>query len=144
MWSGGGGGTFVPRVGVAGRDGGLGVGVTAVPTRAGVERPDLDERNPVGTGYCVRRGDVDEMPLPNLESPRERRCPLPPEDFDPRFHSVASPGLASAEPLRGELDVVLVHVARRPVLRFRLPGSACAWRSTSGASGRCSGGSCGR
>lgn len=114
----------------------------------------------MGTGYCTSRRDVDEMRLPNLESPRERirrwratppvagfgaidahwasrrawagtygaewrerRCPLLPADFDPRFHSVASSGLASAEPLRGELDVVLVHVARRrPVLRFRLPG----------------------
>lgn len=129
------------------------------PSQRGAARPNFDERNPVGTGYCTSRRDVDQMPLPNLESPRERiqrwrdtpavagfgaidahwaarrqwagtygtqwrerRCPLLPADFDSRFHSAASSGLASAEPLRGELDVVLVHVARRPVLRFRLPG----------------------
>jgi hypothetical protein len=129
------------------------------PSQRGAERPDLDERNPVGTGYCASRRDVDQMRLPNLEDPRYRiqrwrdtppiaglgaidahwtprrrlagtydatwrawRCPLLPADFDPRFHSVASAGLGSREPLRGELEVTLVHLAIEPVLRFRLPG----------------------
>jgi len=122
--------------------------------------PDLDERNPVGTGYCASRRDVREMPLPNFEDPNDRisswrqrppvvglgaidahwlprrrragtcderwrsqRCPILPRDFDPRFHCVATDGLQSSAPLRGELDVTLVHLALEPVLRFRLPGA---------------------
>jgi len=121
--------------------------------------PRLDERNPVGTGYCATRRDVHDMPLPNLEDPehrihswrqrppvvglgaidahwtprrqragtydqtwRARRCPSLPRDFDPRFHCVAGEGLQSRAPMRGELDVTLVHLAIEPVLRFRLPG----------------------
>ena len=34
--------------------------------------PKLDERNPVGTGYCATRRDVAGMRLPNLEDPGQR------------------------------------------------------------------------
>lgn len=35
-------------------------------------RPDRDERNPVGTGYCVVESDADGTRLPNLETPEAR------------------------------------------------------------------------
>ena len=52
---------------------------------------------------------------------RAQRCPILPRDFDPRFYCVASEGLQSSAPMRGELGVTLVHLAVRPVLRFSLP-----------------------
>lgn len=128
------------------------------PSQRGQARPDLDERNPIGTGYCVVERDAEGMRLPNLEAPearitswrtvppvagfgavdahwasrrrfagtfdaawRESQRPYLPRDFDPRFFSVASPGLWSAVSLFGELAVELVHLAPTPVLRFRLP-----------------------
>lgn len=128
------------------------------PSQRGRVSPDHDQRNPVGTGYCVVEGDADGMRLPNLEAPEARihswrtvppvagfgaidahwagrRCfagtfdagwrtsqrPYLPRDLDPRFHSVASPGLWSPVSLFGELPVELVHLALKPVLRFRLP-----------------------
>lgn len=128
------------------------------PSQRGKARPDRDERNPVGTGYCVEPSDAEGMRLPNLEAPEERirawrdvppvagfgaidahwagracfagtfdaawretQRPRMPLDLDPRFYSVASPGLGSAVSLFGELEVELVHVAAKAVLRFRLP-----------------------
>jgi len=38
----------------------------------GGRSPRLDERNPVGTGYCKARRDAYDMPLPNLEDPQLR------------------------------------------------------------------------
>lgn len=128
------------------------------PSRGSSRRAAVDERNPVGTGFCASRRDVPQMRLPNLEDPHHRisswrhrppvaglgavdahwlprrqlagtydarwrayRCPVLPRDFDPRFHCVGSDGLRSSKPLRGEVEVTLVHLTVDPVLRFRLP-----------------------
>lgn len=130
------------------------------PSQWHATTPQFDERNPVGTGYCIERRDARQMPLPNFEDPNDRitswrqrppvvglgaidahwmqrrqysgtlddrwrtqRCPILPPDFDPRFHCVAPQSLQSTEPLRGELDVTLVHLSVEPVLRFRLPNA---------------------
>lgn len=42
------------------------------PSQRGQARPDRDERNPVGTGYCVIESDAEGMRLPNLETPEAR------------------------------------------------------------------------
>jgi len=42
------------------------------PSQRDKRQPDHDQRNPVGTGYCVVEGDADGMPLPNLEAPKAR------------------------------------------------------------------------
>lgn len=42
------------------------------PSQWAREAPNLDERNPVGTGYCVTRRDVAGMRLPNIEDPEDR------------------------------------------------------------------------
>jgi hypothetical protein len=128
------------------------------PSQHGAAHPDHDERNPIGTGYCVVPTDAEGMALPNLEAPEDRitswrsvptvagfgaidahwayrrslagtfdaawranQRPYLPRDFDPRFYSVASPGLWSPVSLFGELDVELVRLSTTPVLRFRLP-----------------------
>jgi hypothetical protein len=123
------------------------------PSQRARTRPDRDERNPVGTGYCVTDRDANGMRLPNLEAPqariqtwrdvppvaglgpidpawapRRRRAGRPnpvasreAPELDPRFYSIASPGLWSDEPLSGELHVELVHLTPQPILRFRLP-----------------------
>ncbi|GLI38334.1 DUF2169 domain-containing protein [Geobacter hydrogenophilus] len=54
---------------------------------------------------------------------RKYVSPLPPEDMDPRVHSCASPGLASARHLMGS-EQVLVENASRARLQFQLPGGA--------------------
>ena len=128
------------------------------PSQHGQARPDRDERNPIGTGYCVVERDAEGMRLPNLEAPearisswpavppvagfgamdahwagrrrfagtldaawRESQRPYLPRDLDPRFYSVASPGLWSPVSLFGELPVELVHLTPTPVLCFMLP-----------------------
>lgn len=128
------------------------------PSQWGIASPEFDERNPVGTGYCVSRRNLDRLRLPNLEDPQDRieswrhqppiaglgaidahwlprrrlagthgtawwarRYPILPYDFDVRFHCVGNEGLSSTSPMRGELNVALVHLAVHPVLRFRLP-----------------------
>ena len=119
--------------------------------------PRFDERNPVGTGYCLTSDDADGMRLPNIEGlkgttnwrtrqevvgvgavdngwePRRQlagtydaewqreRCPLLPKDFDPKFFSVAAPGLAIEPHLVGGFPVELIHLAQRPHIRCRLP-----------------------
>ena len=42
------------------------------PSQLEASQPRLDDRNPVGTGYCARRADVQDMRLPNLEDPCHR------------------------------------------------------------------------
>ena len=42
------------------------------PSQSAEDRPDCDERNPLGTGYCVVESDAHGMRLPNLESPDAR------------------------------------------------------------------------
>ncbi len=42
------------------------------PSQWDCATPRLDERNPVGTGFCTRRRDAKDMPLPNLEDPEHR------------------------------------------------------------------------
>jgi len=42
------------------------------PSQREKQQPDHDQRNPVGTGYCVVEGDADGMRLPNLEAPEAR------------------------------------------------------------------------
>lgn len=128
------------------------------PSQREQPRPDRDERNPVGTGYCVTERDAQGMRLPNLEAPeariaawrsvppvagfgaidahwasrrrfagtfdaewRRNQRPYLPRDLDPRFYSVASPGLFSPVTLFGELPVELLHLSPTPVLRFVLP-----------------------
>ena len=52
---------------------------------------------------------------------RNHRCPLPPEDLDPRFYA-AAPGLASAGHLTGAEAVRVENAAKTGRLRFALPG----------------------
>lgn len=42
------------------------------PSQRGAAHPDQDERNPIGTGYCVTSTDAEGMALPNLETPDDR------------------------------------------------------------------------
>lgn len=50
--------------------------------------------------------------------------PLPPQDVDLRFHSCASPGLASARHLTGSEQVLVENASRFGRLVFQLPGVA--------------------
>ena len=130
------------------------------PSERGRTAPRIEERNPIGTGYCVRREDYRGMRLPNLEHPdhpirswrqkppvcgfgavdahwiprrsfagthdarwKRERCPLPAEDFDERFHSIAAEGLWSPTPLEGELEVELRQLSVEPFLSFRIPAA---------------------
>ena len=51
----------------------------------------------------------------------ETRCPLLPNDFDPRFHSAAHPDLVSATPLRGGEPVRITNASPKGTLTFNLP-----------------------
>ncbi len=53
---------------------------------------------------------------------RKYLSPLPPEDMDPRFHSSASPGLASTRHLTGTEQVLVENASRTGRLLFDLPG----------------------
>lgn len=53
---------------------------------------------------------------------RKYVSPLPPDDMDIRFHSCASPGLASARHLTGSEQVLVENASRSGRLLFDLPG----------------------
>lgn len=55
------------------------------------------------------------------EAWQARRAPLWPEDFDPRHHRSAPPGLWSERHLIGGEPVTLWHLTPVPVVSFRLP-----------------------
>lgn len=55
------------------------------------------------------------------EAWRAERAPLPPVDLDPRFYSVAAPGLWSEIPLGGDEPVSVIGVREEGLWRFRLP-----------------------
>lgn len=57
---------------------------------------------------------------------RENRCPLPPEDFDPRFYNGAHPDLQSDGYLRGDEAVRLRNLTPEGDIQFELPG--LRWR----------------
>ncbi len=49
------------------------------------------------------------------------RCPLLPEDFDPRFHLCAAPGLSTEKPLVGGEPVEITGCTNNGKLAFKLP-----------------------
>jgi len=81
-----------------------------------------DRPAPVGFGFYGRHwqpraafaGTCDEAWL-------ERRSPLPPEDFDPRYHNGAHPRLTAGQPFEGGEPVELVGVHRDGPVRLALP-----------------------
>jgi hypothetical protein len=52
---------------------------------------------------------------------RESQAPLLPEDFDPRFHLAAAPGLSTEKPLVGGEEVEVRGCTREGTLAFKLP-----------------------
>lgn len=71
----------------------------------------------VGRNFLPRRafaGTADERWL-------RERMPLPPEDFDDRFHQVAAPGLTAPGRLRGGEPVLVVNMGAQGPLAFELP-----------------------
>lgn len=53
---------------------------------------------------------------------RKHMSPLPPEDMDPRFHSCASSGLATARHLAGTEQVLVENASSGGRMLFALPG----------------------
>jgi hypothetical protein len=51
----------------------------------------------------------------------ETKCPLLPDDFNPRFHNAAHPDLVSATPFRGGEAVRITNASRKGTLAFDLP-----------------------
>lgn len=51
----------------------------------------------------------------------DRRCPLLPADFDPRFYNAAHPDLISKEFFRGGEEVRVANVRKEGPLSFRIP-----------------------
>lgn len=71
----------------------------------------------VGRNFLPRRGFVgtaDERWL-------RERMPLPPADFDDRFHQVAAPGLTAPGRLRGGEPVLVTNMGAQGPLAFELP-----------------------
>lgn len=71
----------------------------------------------IGRHYHPRRtyaGTADERWL-------RERMPLPPADFDDRFHQVAAPGLTAAGRLRGAEPVLVSNMGAQGPLAFELP-----------------------
>lgn len=52
---------------------------------------------------------------------QKNRCPLLPEDFDPRFHNNAAPGLTAKTYLQGNEPIEVIGCTRAGKLAFRLP-----------------------
>jgi hypothetical protein len=85
-------------------------------------RADGDEREPVGFGF------VGEHWLPRRryggtydEAWRAHRCPLLPDDFDPRFHNKAAPGLVAHGHLRGGEVAEIWGCTPSGYLRLEIP-----------------------
>lgn len=53
---------------------------------------------------------------------RDNRCPLPPEDFNPRFYNGAHPDLQTEGFLKGDEPVVLQNLTPEGQTAFHLPG----------------------
>lgn len=111
----------------------IGCGFYLTPPAHEAPLPNLEDPNlpitdwrmrppPVGLGAIYgswsprleRAGTFDEIW-------RERRAPLWPVDFDPRFHQSAHPQLVSSEPLRGGELVELYNLTPTALSAFRLP-----------------------
>ncbi len=94
-----------------------------VPEIESLQAP-LDSRAPAPAGF----GPIASHWQPRVNHAgtfdaawRQQRAPLRPEDFDPRFHSCASPGLWSEAPLRGDEPIEVLGATPEGRWIFRLP-----------------------
>jgi hypothetical protein len=121
---------------------------------------ERDRRNPLGRGFALRQADLAGRLAPNITYPgienvpaglgpvarewlpraqlagtydkawQEKRKPLPPEDFDDRFHQAAPADQQVLIGLLGGEEVELINLTSSGKWRFQLPRVAlnCATR----------------
>jgi hypothetical protein len=83
----------------------------------------LDDRPaPVGFTFVAKHWQARSRFVGTYDEAWQRtRMPLLPEDFDPRFHAAASPGLGMASCLQGGEPVTLVNLTPARQEQFALP-----------------------
>jgi hypothetical protein len=95
-----------------------------------IRGPD-DHPPPAGLGFVARSWSP-RLGLAGTYDARWRRerCPLLPEDFDPRFHQGAPTDQVTTQPLRGGERVTLTNVSPEGRLSFELPRSTIEVEAT--------------
>ena len=82
-----------------------------------------DRPRPVGLGFYSRAWQPRVAHAGTYDQAwREKRCPLPPEDFDPLFYNGAHPDLQMDGYLKGDEPIILRNLTPVGETAFQLPG----------------------
>lgn len=112
----------------------VGVGYKRAEYQDGLPLPNLEDPNHLLKNYGdtpppAGFGFISPSWLPRAryagtygDKWQKERAPLLPDDFDPRFHNSASPGLISDKYLQGDEPVTIENATSGGRLQFQLPG----------------------